>query len=138
HDFRPDYLRLGALAETWPNVPRIALTATATPETHRELTERLHLDRARHFVSSFDRSNIRYRIVPKQNVRPQLISFIQGEHRGESGIVYALSRKRVEQTAAALREAGIDAVAYHAGLPAHERLDAQTRFLREDGVVVVA
>lgn len=138
HDFRPDYLRLGSLAEAWPDVPRIALTATATPETHRELTERLHFGRARHFVSSFDRSNIRYRIVSKQNVRPQLISFIKGEHAGEAGIVYALSRKRVEQTAAALRDAGIDAVAYHAGLPAAQRLEAQTRFLREDGVVVVA
>ncbi|WP_449280727.1 RecQ family ATP-dependent DNA helicase [Leucobacter sp.] len=138
HDFRPDYLRLGALAERWPDVPRIALTATATPETHREITERLHLENAAHFVSSFDRPNIRYRIVSKQNVRSQLISFIRGEHAGEAGIVYALSRKRVEQTAAALRDAGIDAVAYHAGLPASERLEAQTRFLREDGVVVVA
>ena len=138
HDFRPDYLRLGQLAELWPNVPRIALTATATPETHGEITERLHLQGARHFVSSFDRPNIRYRIVSKQNARAQLISFIRGEHAGDAGIVYALSRKRVEQTAAALRDAGVDAVAYHAGLPAHERLEAQTRFLREDGVVVVA
>ncbi|WP_025135033.1 DNA helicase RecQ [Leucobacter sp. PH1c] len=138
HDFRPDYLRLGQLAELWPNVPRIALTATATPETHREITERLHLGEARHFVSSFDRPNIRYRIEAKQNARAQLIAFIRGEHAGEAGIVYALSRKRVEQTAAALRDAGIDAVAYHAGLPAETRLDAQTRFLREDGVVVVA
>ncbi|WP_336660629.1 DNA helicase RecQ [Leucobacter sp. USHLN153] len=138
HDFRPDYLRLGALAERWPDVPRIALTATATPETHREITERLHLDRARHFVSSFDRPNIRYRIESKQNARAQLTQFVRGEHAGEAGIVYALSRKRVEQTAAALRDAGVDAVAYHAGLPAHERLEAQTRFLREDGVVVVA
>ncbi|MGW9021318.1 DNA helicase RecQ [Leucobacter chromiiresistens] len=138
HDFRPDYLRLGALAERWPDVPRIALTATATPETHREITERLHLQRARHFVSSFDRPNIRYRIESKQNARAQLVSFVSREHSGEAGIVYALSRKRVEQTAAALRDAGVDAVAYHAGLPAHVRLDAQTRFLREDGVVVVA
>ena len=138
HDFRPDYLRLGALAERWPDVPRIALTATATPETRREITQRLHLDGARHFVSSFDRPGIRYRIVPKQNVRAQLIDFIRGEHAGEAGIVYALSRKRVEQTARALRDAGVDAVAYHAGLPAAERLEAQTRFLREDGVVVVA
>ncbi|SDQ20306.1 DNA helicase RecQ [Leucobacter chromiiresistens] len=138
HDFRPDYLRLGALAERWPDVPRIALTATATPETHREITERLHLQRARHFVSSFDRPNIRYRIESKQNARAQLVSFVSREHSGEAGIVYALSRKRVEQTAAALRDAGVDAVAYHAGLPAHVRLDAQTRFLREEGVVVVA
>lgn len=138
HDFRPDYLRLGALAEIWPDVPRIALTATATPETHRELTQRLHLGNAAHFVSSFDRPNIRYRIVPKTTVKQQLLSFIQSEHSGEAGIVYALSRKKVEQTAAWLRDAGIDAVAYHAGLPAEERLRAQTRFLREDGVVVVA
>lgn len=138
HDFRPDYLRLGALAEEWPEVPRIALTATATPATHREITERLHLGRARHFVSSFDRANIRYRIVPKQNVRSQLVSYLRAEHQGEAGIVYALSRKRVEQTAAALCDAGIDAVAYHAGMSATARLEAQTRFLREDGVVVVA
>ncbi|WP_449277719.1 DNA helicase RecQ [Leucobacter sp. GX24907] len=138
HDFRPDYLRLGALAEHWPSVPRIALTATATPETHREITERLHLGNARHFVSSFDRPNIRYRIAPKGQVRKQLIDFIRGEHAGEAGIVYALSRKRVEQTAEALREAGIDAVPYHAGLPGEQRLEAQSRFLREDGVVVVA
>lgn len=138
HDFRPDYLRLGALAEEWPDVPRIALTATATPATHREITERLHLDRARHFVSSFDRPNIRYRIEPKGTVRQQLTRFIREEHAGEAGIVYALSRRKVEQTAGWLREAGVDAVAYHAGLPASERLYAQTRFLREDGVVVVA
>lgn len=138
HDFRPDYLRLGALAETWPEVPRIALTATATPATHREITERLHLEGARHFVSSFDRSNIRYRIVPKGTVRQQLVSFVRDGHAGEAGIVYALSRRKVEQAAAWLRDAGVDAVAYHAGLPASERLEAQTRFLREDGVVVVA
>ncbi|CAG7613965.1 DNA helicase RecQ [Leucobacter soli] len=138
HDFRPDYLRLGALAELWPDVPRVALTATATPATHRELTERLHLDRARHFVSSFDRPGIRYRIVPKTKVRDQLVAFVKGEHAGEAGIVYALSRKKTEQAAAWLREAGVDAVAYHAGLPAEQRLEAQTRFLREDGVVVVA
>ncbi len=138
HDFRPDYLRLGTLAEEWPDVPRIALTATATPETHREIAERLHLERARHFVSSFDRPNIRYRIEPKGSLRQQLTRFIREEHPGEAGIVYALSRRKVEQTAGWLREAGVDAVAYHAGLPAQERLDAQTRFLREDGVVVVA
>ena len=138
HDFRPDYLRLGALAEEWPDVPRIALTATATPETHREITERLHLGRAKHFVSSFDRPNIRYRIEAKGQVRQQLTSFVKDQHAGEAGIVYALSRRKVEQTAGWLRDAGVDAVAYHAGLPAAERLAAQTRFLREDGVVVVA
>ena len=138
HDFRPDYLRLGALAEEWPNVPRIALTATATPETHREITERLHLGRAKHFVSSFDRPNIRYRIEAKGQVRQQLTGFVKDQHAGEAGIIYALSRRKVEQTASWLRDAGVDAVAYHAGLPAAERLAAQTRFLREDGVVVVA
>ena len=138
HDFRPDYLRLGALAEEWPDVPRIALTATATPETHREITERLHLGRAKHFVASFDRPNIRYRIEAKGQVRQQLTSFVKDQHAGEAGIVYALSRRKVEQTTGWLRDAGIDAVAYHAGLPAAERLAAQNRFLREDGVVVVA
>ncbi len=138
HDFRPDYLALGALANEWPDVPRIALTATATPETHREITERLHLERARHFVSSFDRPNIQYRIEPKGTVRQQLVRFVRDEHAGEAGIVYALSRRKVEQAAGWLRDAGVDAVAYHAGLPAAERLEAQTRFLREDGVVVVA
>lgn len=138
HDFRPDYLRLGALAEEWPDVPRIALTATATPETHREIADRLHLGKARHFVSSFDRPNIRYRIEAKGQVRQQLTRFVRDQHAGEAGIVYALSRRKVEQTAGWLREAGVDAVAYHAGLPAAERLAAQTRFLREDGVVVVA
>lgn len=138
HDFRPDYLRLGALAEEWPEVPRIALTATATPATHAEITERLHLGRAEHFVASFDRPNISYRIEPKNAVRQQLTKFVRDEHAGEAGIVYALSRKKVEQTAGWLRETGVDAVAYHAGMSAEERLDAQTRFLREDGVVVVA
>lgn len=138
HDFRPDYLRLGELARLWPTVPRIALTATATPATHQEITERLHPTQARHFVSSFDRPNIRYRIVPKASGRTQLTTFITQEHPGEAGIVYALSRKRVEQTAEALRRAGVDAVAYHAGLPAEEREHAQRRFLTEEGVVVVA
>lgn len=138
HDFRPDYLRLGTLAEFWPDVPRLALTATATPATHREITERLQLGGARHFVASFDRPNIRYRIEPKTTVRRQLSDFVRGEHAGEAGIVYALSRKRVEQAAEWLRADGVDAVAYHAGMSAADRLTAQTRFLREDGVVVVA
>ena len=138
HDFRPDYLRLGELAEAWPGVPRIALTATATEATHREITERLQLQQAEHFVSSFDRPNIRYRIEAKGSVRQQLVDFVRREHSAEAGIVYALSRKRVEQAAVWLQEAGVDAVAYHAGLPAEERLRVQTRFLREEGVVVVA
>lgn len=138
HDFRPDYLRLGVLAEQWPGVPRIALTATATPQTRQEITERLRLDDARGFVSSFDRPNIRYRIDPKGTVRQQLTRFVRDEHAGEAGIVYALSRKQVEQTAGWLREVGVDAVAYHAGLSPQARHEAQTKFLREDGVVVVA
>lgn len=138
HDFRPDYLQLGHLAERWPEVPRIALTATATPETRAEIVARLQLEGAEQFVSSFDRPNIRYEITEKQTGNQALISFLRNRHAGEAGIVYALSRRRVEQVAEALRNAGVDAVAYHAGLAAAERLDAQTRFLREDGVVVVA
>src|SRR5690606_11099178 len=95
-------------------------------------------DRERHFVSSVDRPNIRYRIAPEGNVRDQLVDFVRREHDGEAGIVYALSRKRAEQGAGWLREAGVDAVAYHAGLPTEQRLEAQTRFLREEGVVVVS
>ncbi|MGG7466312.1 DNA helicase RecQ [Plantibacter sp. YIM 135347] len=138
HDFRPDYLQLGELAERWPDVPRIALTATATDATHREITQRLHLDDAKHFVSSFDRPNIQYRIVAKNEVRKQLVAFIKEQPAGTAGIVYALSRKTVEQTAQLLRDNGIDAVPYHAGLDARVRASAQSRFLREDGVVVVA
>ncbi|GAA4283892.1 DNA helicase RecQ [Brevibacterium daeguense] len=138
HDFRTDYLGLSVLAEAFPNVPRVALTATATPATHRELTERLRLDGARHFVSSFDRPNIRYRIVEKNQPRAQLLDLIRTEHAGESGIVYCLSRRSVDQTAEALRAQGIDALGYHAGLPEEERSAHQARFLREDGVVMVA
>lgn len=137
HDFRPDYLGLGELADLWPGVPRMALTATATPATQRELREKLRLDRAAHYVSSFDRPNIRYRIEAKTKVREQLVDYVR-EHAGEAGIVYALSRKRVEQAAGWLVDAGIDAIAYHAGLPSEHRRAAQTRFLREDGVVIVA
>ncbi|MYM19854.1 DNA helicase RecQ [Brevibacterium sp. 5221] len=138
HDFRPDYMRLSVLHERFPAVPRIALTATATPETHREITQRLALDGARHFVSSFDRPNIQYRIVEKNQARAQLISFIRAEHPHDAGIVYCLSRKSVEQTAEALRAQGFDALAYHAGLTEAEREERQSRFLREDGVVMVA
>ncbi len=138
HDFRPDYLALGDLDERFPGVPRIALTATATPATHRELTERLRLPRARHFVSSFDRPNIQYRIEPKVDPRRQLVTFIRSQPEGAAGIVYALSRKSVEQTAAYLAGQGIDALPYHAGLDASVRSVNQSRFLREDGVVMVA
>ncbi|MBF4563563.1 DNA helicase RecQ [Plantibacter sp. VKM Ac-2876] len=138
HDFRPDYLMLGELAERWPDVPRIALTATATEATHQEITQRLHLGEAKHFVSSFDRPNIQYRIVGKNEVRKQLVAFVKEQPAGTAGIVYCLSRKTVEQTAQLLRDNGVDAVAYHAGLDASVRAAAQSRFLREDGVVVVA
>jgi len=138
HDFRPDYLALGDLAERFPGVPRMALTATATRATHRELTERLQLDGAEHFVASFDRPNIQYRIVPKVDPRRQLVAFIRSQPEGAAGIVYALSRKSVEQTATYLAAQGLDALPYHAGLPAEVRAANQSRFLREDGVVMVA
>jgi len=138
HDFRPDYLALGDLGEVFPGVPRIALTATATRETHKEITERLHLGGARHFVASFDRPNIQYRIEAKSDARGQLLQFIRSLPDASAGIVYALSRKSVEQIATFLVGQGIDAVPYHAGLPAETRAAHQSRFLREDGVVVVA
>lgn len=138
HDFRPDYLALGDLGERFPGVPRMALTATATRATHKELTERLRLDDAKHFVASFDRPNIQYRIVPKVDPRKQLVSFIRSMPEGAAGIVYALSRKSVEQTATYLAAQGFDALPYHAGLPAEVRAKNQSRFLREDGVVMVA
>ncbi|MEV7618965.1 DNA helicase RecQ [Microbacterium sp. NPDC089321] len=138
HDFRPDYLALGDLAERFPGVPRMALTATATRATHQELTERLHLPAAKHFVASFDRPNIQYRIVPKVEVRRQLVEFISSQPARAAGIVYALSRKSVEQTAEYLASKGFDALPYHAGLPAEVRAQNQSRFLRDDGVVMVA
>ncbi|MFD4869938.1 DNA helicase RecQ [Streptomyces sp. NPDC058412] len=138
HDFRPDYLALSMLHERWPKVPRIALTATATEATHAEIVARLGLEDARHFVASFDRPNIQYRIVPKSNPQRQLLDLIRAEHDGDAGVVYCLSRASVEKTAAFLAEQGIDAVAYHAGMDARTRAANQARFLREDGVVVVA
>ncbi len=138
HDFRPDYLALGDLAERFPGVPRMALTATATRATHTELTERLRLPAARHFVASFDRPNIQYRIVPKVDPRRQLLDFVRAQPAASAGIVYALSRKSVEQTAEYLRTQGVDALPYHAGLDAGIRARNQSRFLREDGVVMVA
>lgn len=138
HDFRRDYLGLSLLAEEFPEIPRIALTATATRATHEELTERLRMERARHFVSSFDRPNIQYRIVPKDQPRKQLIDFISREHDGEAGIVYCLSRKSVDALAQALDARGIPALPYHAGMDAADRARNQARFLREDGIVMVA
>ncbi|MET9883054.1 DNA helicase RecQ [Streptomyces sp. NPDC006430] len=138
HDFRPDYLALSMLHERWPAVPRIALTATATEATHAEIAARLGLGEARHFVASFDRPNIQYRIVAKNNPTKQLLELIRTEHAGDAGVVYCLSRASVEKTAAFLAEQGIDAVAYHAGMDSRTRAANQARFLREDGVVVVA
>ena len=138
HDFRPDYLELSALHERWPSVPRIALTATATKATRAEIASRLNLEQARHFVASFDRPNIQYRIVPKKDPKKQLLELLRTEHPGEAGIVYCLSRSSVEKTAEFLVENQIAAVPYHAGLDAQTRAAHQSRFLREDGLVVVA
>ncbi|MEB2401393.1 MAG: DNA helicase RecQ [Alcaligenaceae bacterium] len=138
HDFRPEYLGLSILHERWPEVPRLALTATATAATRREIAERLELNQAPHFVASFDRPNIQYRIVEKNEVRKQLLSFIQAEHEGDCGIVYCLSRARVEETATFLCDNGIPALPYHAGLSAAVRAQNQARFLREEGMVMVA
>jgi ATP-dependent DNA helicase RecQ len=138
HDFRPDYLALSLLGERWPDVPRIALTATATHATHQEITQRLHMPTARHFVASFDRPNIQYRIVPKADPKKQLLRFLREEHAGDAGIVYCLSRKSVETTAEFLSRNGIEAVPYHAGLDSGTRAAHQSRFLREEGLVVVA
>jgi ATP-dependent DNA helicase RecQ len=138
HDFRPDYLALSVLHERWPTVPRIALTATATEATRTEIAQRLDLRAARQFVSSFDRPNIQYRIDPKNQPLGQLLSLIKSEHPGDAGIVYCLSRASVEKTADALVAEGIPALPYHAGLDAKVRSRNQSRFLREDGVVMVA
>ena len=138
HDFRPDYLQLSMLHERWPEVPRIALTATATEQTHAEIAQRLQLGDARHFVASFDRPNIQYRIAPKDKPRDQLLNLLRTEHEGDAGIVYCLSRNSVEQTAQFLVEHGVTALPYHAGLDRQVRARNQSRFLREDGVVMVA
>jgi ATP-dependent DNA helicase RecQ len=138
HDFRPEYIQLSILHERFPNVPRIALTATADLDTQKEIIERLKLDKARIFVSSFDRPNIRYQIVDKTNGRLQLLTFIQTEHKGDAGIIYCLSRKKVEETSAWLIQQGIQAVAYHAGMNMQERALNQEKFLREEGIVMVA
>ncbi|MCX7147148.1 MAG: DNA helicase RecQ [Sulfuritalea sp.] len=137
HDFRPEYIQLSVLHQRYPTVPRIALTATADQLTRREIITRLGLDEARVFISSFDRPNIRYTVVERDNPRRQLLDFLAG-HRGAAGIVYCLSRKKVDETAAWLNEQGITALPYHAGLDSVLRQTNQQRFLREDGIVMVA
>ena len=138
HDFRPEYRGLTVLHERYAKVPRVALTATADALTRADIIERLQLEDARLFISSFDRPNIRYTIVEKKDASTQLLRFIEREHEGEAGVVYCQSRKRVEEVAELLKEAGIDALPYHAGLDAAIRQKNQDRFLRDEGVVVVA
>ena len=138
HDFRPEYMQLALLGKRFPGVPRIALTATADPATRIEIVERLGLEDARSFVSSFDRPNIRYEIVEKIDARRQLIDFIRADHAGQSGIVYCLSRRKVDETAAFLVEQKVNALPYHAGMDSDARQKNQSRFLREDGIVMVA
>ena len=138
HDFRPEYLELSLLHERYPDVPRVALTATADPQTRAEIVARLALDRARIFVSSFDRPNIRYTIVEKREPREQLLRFVRDEHPGEAGIVYCLTRRSVDETAAWLGKHGVHALPYHAGMDNAARSEHQNRFQREEGVVVVA
>ena len=138
HDFRSDYLTLSLLQQRFPQVPRIALTATADKATRAEILERLALHDAHQFVTGFDRPNIQYRITQKRNPRQQLLDFLRKEHSGDAGIIYCLSRRKTEETAAWLQQQGFDALPYHAGLSADERLRHQQRFLRDDGVIVVA
>jgi ATP-dependent DNA helicase RecQ len=138
HDFRPEYVGLSAIAERFPDVPRIALTATADGLTRKEIVERLGLADAPRFVASFDRPNIRYEIVDKHHALTQLKTFIAERHKGDAGIVYCLSRAKVEDTAAALSAAGIHALPYHAGLEAAKRAQHQDRFINEDGIIIVA
>ena len=138
HDFRPHYLGLSILHERFPKVPRIALTATADEPTRRDIVERLGLGSARQFVSGFDRPNIQYRVVLKSKPKQQLLRFLEDNHQGDAGIVYCLSRRKVEDTAAWLRDHGWDAIPYHAGLSADVRKAHQERFVLEEGVVVVA
>lgn len=138
HDFRVDYLQLSLLHERFPEIPRIALTATADDKTREEIILRLNLEQARLFLSGFDRPNIRYRIVQKQNARQQLIDFIRAEHAGDAGIVYCLSRKKVDATAEWLRTKGVNALPYHAGMTGDLRYRHQHQFLKEEGLVIVA
>lgn len=138
HDFRSDYLQLSVLQQVFPQVPRIALTATADAKTREEIIVRLGLENARVFVSGFDRPNIQYRITQKNNPKKQLLTFLQAEHSGHAGVVYCLSRNKVEATAQWLSEQGVNALPYHAGLDKTVRQRNQERFLREDGIVMVA
>lgn len=138
HDFRPEYRSLSLLHESFPDVPRMALTATADALTRQDMVERLKLEDAREFISSFDRPNIRYSIVEKTDPTRQLLRFIETEHAGEAGIVYCQSRKRVEEIADMLQDAGLKAMAYHAGLDTSVRQQRQDRFLRDDGMIMVA
>ena len=138
HDFRPEYRSLSLLHESFPDVPRMALTATADALTRQDMVERLKLEDAREFISSFDRPNIRYSIVEKTDPTRQLLRFIETEHAGEAGIVYCQSRKRVEEIADMLQDAGLQAMAYHAGLDASVRQQRQDRFLRDEGMIMVA
>lgn len=138
HDFRADYLQLSLLHERFPRIPRVALTATADARTREEILQRLDLSQAGQFIAGFDRPNIRYRIALKQNPRQQLLQFLRQEHAGESGIVYCLSRNKVEETAQWLSDQGFSALPYHAGLPAALRANHQARFLREEAIVMVA
>jgi ATP-dependent DNA helicase RecQ len=138
HDFRPEYLQLSVLHERFPGVPRIALTATADPQTRTEIIRRLALEEAKVFISSFDRPNIRYTIVDKHEPREQLLRFIREEHAGDAGIVYCLSRRKVDETAAWLASHGLRALPYHAGMDAASRAAHQERFQREEGTIIVA
>ena len=138
HDFRPEYQQLSVLTAEFPEVPRIALTATADDRTRADIRQVLGLQRAPEFVSSFDRPNIQYRVADKTSPRQQLLDFIQAEHLGDAGVIYCLSRRSVEETAQWLQEQGLPVVAYHAGMPPQERSRAQERFLNEEGLIVVA
>ncbi|MDG2293733.1 MAG: RecQ family ATP-dependent DNA helicase, partial [Methylophilaceae bacterium] len=138
HDFRPEYRQLTILHNRFPNVPRVALTATADAPTRAEIISQLALEYAAQFVSSFDRPNIRYHVTIKDNARQQLLTFIEREHPNDAGIIYCLSRKKVEDTATWLAEKGWDALPYHAGLSAQTREKNQRRFLREEGIIMVA
>ena len=137
HDFRPEYIQLSTLHERYPNIPRIALTATADELTRSEIKSRLGLESARTFISSFDRPNIRYTIVERDTPRQQLFEFL-ADHRDEAGIVYCLSRKKVDETAVWLNQQGIDALPYHAGMSTEQRREHQQRFVRDEGIVMVA